>query len=166
MRYHLGKVLQDETKGVIQRNFTSGKHQSVYGLVIVGNVYTERRNRKAISRIIKMTSFIKCFLVMRVLLQTVHNIPGIFAGTQNGIGKIAQIPASGGNDSKIHTDQHHWIGNNGSCKIQKLLDRCVPETGIHQGLIPLIIEDKNILNPVKDNIDWSIFRDDTHVWLS
>ena len=41
-----------------------------------------------------------------------------------------------------------------------------PETGIHQGLIPLIIEDKNILNPVKDNIDWNIFRDDTHVWLS
>ena len=88
MRYHLGKVLQDETKGVIQRNFTSGKHQSVYGLVIVGNVYTERRNRKAISRIIKISGFIKSLFVMRILLQAVHNSPGIFSGTQNRIGKI------------------------------------------------------------------------------
>ena len=102
---------------------------------------------------------------MRILLQAVYNGPGIFSGTQNRIGKITQIPVSGCNDSKIHTDQHHWIGDNGSCKIQKLLYRSVPKTGIHQGLIPLIIEDKNILKSVKNSTDRKILGDDTHVWL-
>ena len=165
MRYHLGKVLQDKTKCIIQRNFASGKHQSVYSFIIVGNVYTERRNRKAISRIIKITSFIKCFLVMRVLLQTVHNIPGIFAGTQNGIGEITQVPASGSNDGKIHADQHHWIWNDRSGKIQKLLNRSVSKTGIHQRLIPLVIKDKNILKFIKNSVNRKVFRDDTHIWL-
>ena len=166
MRYHLGKVLQDKTKCIIQRNFASGKHQSVYSLIIIGNVYAERRNRKAISGIIKVSGFIKSFLIMGILFQTVNNSPGIFVGTQNGIGKIAQIPASGGNDSKIHTDQHHWVGNNGSGKIQKFLNRSVPKTGIHQRLIPSVIKDKNFLKFVKNGIGRKIFRNDAHVWLS
>ena len=65
-----------------------------------------------------------------------------------------------------HTDQHHWVGNNGSGKIQKFLNRSVPKTGIHQRLIPPVIKDKNFLKFVKNGIGRKIFRNDAHVWLS
>ena len=88
MGYHLGKVLQNKTKRIIQGNLTFGKHQPVYCFIIIGDIYAKRRSSKAISRIIKISGFIKSFFVMRILLQAVHNSPGIFSGTQNRIGKI------------------------------------------------------------------------------
>ena len=88
MGYHLGKVLQNKTKRIIQGNLTFGKHQPVYCFIIIGDIYAKRRSSKAISRIIKISGFIKSLFVMRILLQAVHNGPGIFSGTQNRIGKI------------------------------------------------------------------------------
>ena len=161
--HHLGEVFQDEAKGIVQRDAAFCDQQAVGRPPASGDVDAQGGGGKLIAGIIEISGLIKRLLVIGILLETGNNVSGFLAGTQHGFLQIPHIHLFCCYDGKIHADQQHGIGNHTVCQVKEGLDGGVFQAGIHQRLVPSVVEQKNFLKLCEDVRRVCLFRKDAEV---